>query len=244
MMNNSYRVLHVEDDTDYAEMFALQISRLAKKHPGTNIDITHVISVDDALAVLAAESFHIVISDYQLGTAANGLDLLKTFRKGHRYLPFVFLTGQGDESIARNAFLYKATDYFTKDVGIAGYERIFHAIVQYISHHHTASARKSLEQSVLTEARRLRLLLETIPVLVVSLDTEGNITLLNKYACNLLGYDSDDVIGKNWFSLCIAPDIQANVREIFKKTMRGVTAPDEHPEHVIIGKDGAEHIVS
>jgi len=55
-----------------------------------------------------------IVCDYQLGDGT-GLDLLDTVRETHPHLPFILITGRGDEHVASDALGRGATDYIPKD---------------------------------------------------------------------------------------------------------------------------------
>ncbi len=57
--------------------------------------------------------------------------------------------------------------------------------------------------------------------IILSLDREGNITLLNPSGHQLLGYEPGELIGRNWFTTCIRKDQINKTREIFEKIIRG-----------------------
>jgi len=46
--------------------------------------------------------------------------------------------------------------------------------------------------------------LSVVRALVVALDIKGNITLVNEYALETLGYKREELLGKNWFATCLA----------------------------------------
>jgi PAS domain S-box-containing protein len=52
----------------------------------------------------------------------------------------------------------------------------------------------------------LQTLIEYIPISICTLDTEGNITYVNKGFEEIFGHSRDEVLGKNWFRLGILPD--------------------------------------
>jgi len=57
----------------------------------------------------------------------------------------IFLTAQGNEVIAREAFIGGASDYFTKDVGLAGYERIYNSIHNHVTYSEGIKRNRTLE---------------------------------------------------------------------------------------------------
>lgn len=79
--------------------------------------------------------------------------------------------------------------------------------------------------------------------ILVSLDANGNITLLNKKGYEILGYDEGELIGKNWFDTCISKDIVSEVKDVFKNLIKGDIEPIKNFENQVIRKDGETRIV-
>ena len=67
-----------------------------------------------AIGRLAAESFDLVLLDYQM-PEMTGLEVLRRIREMHRALPVIMLTGQGNEMVAVEAMKSGAQDYLRKD---------------------------------------------------------------------------------------------------------------------------------
>ncbi|MBF0557050.1 MAG: PAS domain S-box protein [Nitrospirae bacterium] len=63
--------------------------------------------------------------------------------------------------------------------------------------------------------------LDLVGVMIVVLDREGNVSLINKWSCNILGYGKDEIIGKNWFDNFLPASIKDSVRSIFNQTLSG-----------------------
>ncbi|MCF8309685.1 MAG: PAS domain S-box protein, partial [Bacteroidales bacterium] len=74
-------------------------------------------------------------------------------------------------------------------------------------------AKEKAEESKETAERYLNIAAE----IILSLDLEGNITLLNDSGHRLLGYEKGELIGKNWFTTCLPEESRNSVRQIFKK---------------------------
>ncbi len=53
-----------------------------------------------------------------------------------------------------------------------------------------------------TERDQAKLYLEMAGAIICLLDEKANILLINKMGCDILGYDENDLIGKNWMSFC------------------------------------------
>ncbi|HEX4335489.1 MAG TPA: PAS domain S-box protein [Polyangiaceae bacterium] len=63
--------------------------------------------------------------------------------------------------------------------------------------------------------RRYRSLLENVDLHAVTLDLEGRATFVNDAFIETSGYSRDELIGKDWFSMMIAPPQQVEVRKRF-----------------------------
>ncbi|NLE38166.1 MAG: response regulator, partial [Pirellulaceae bacterium] len=105
MEQKPIRVLLVEDDTVDQMAFARFVRR-----DGLPYDYQTAGSVAKAKSMLAAESFDIVVADYMLGDGTV-MDLIADFRG----IPFVVVTGTGDEQTAVQAMRKGAGDYVIKD---------------------------------------------------------------------------------------------------------------------------------
>lgn len=86
--------------------------------------------------------------------------------------------------------------------------------------------------------------LDLIQVMVVALDTEGNVTYVNRKACEILGYKEEEIIGKDWFKNFIPKDIVDEIRLVFKRIISGEIKPFEYYENPVIDKDGREKIIA
>ncbi|MHA2273788.1 MAG: PAS domain S-box protein, partial [Candidatus Hodarchaeales archaeon] len=62
---------------------------------------------------------------------------------------------------------------------------------------------KLAEDALRRERDRMQQYLDTVGVLLDVLDTQGNIVLINKKGCEVLGYDNEaELLGKNWIDTC------------------------------------------
>jgi hypothetical protein len=104
--------------------------------------------------------------------------------------------------------------------------------------------RKRLESELEIERDTLKMYFDLVGAIIVALDREGNVSKINKFGANLLGYPPDDIIGKNWFDNYIPSVDKEAVRSVFNQIMNGETAGVEAYDNSIVTKDGAARIVS
>ncbi len=112
-MEERIRVLHVEDNPDHALLIRRSLER-----EDPELEIVSVATAEEALKNLDEDGFQVVLSDYLLGAGMNGLDLLRAVRERDPELPFILLTGQGNEDVASTALREGADDYIVKRSGL------------------------------------------------------------------------------------------------------------------------------
>lgn len=85
--------------------------------------------------------------------------------------------------------------------------------------------------------------LRTTNVLIVQLDTEGNVILVNDAVEKITGYSKKEILGKNWFEILVPREKYPQVWKLFEdfKKRNEVVEVFENP---IITKDGKERYIS
>jgi PAS domain S-box-containing protein len=86
--------------------------------------------------------------------------------------------------------------------------------------------------------------LDLAGVILVALNREGTITLLNKKGYEILGYEEGELIGKNWFDVCIPKENRNELKKVFKAIINGDLEPFEYYSNPIITKRGDKKIIS
>jgi len=100
--------------------------------------------------------------------------------------------------------------------------------------------RKNAEEALQKNNEMLSKYLDSAAELVLSLDLEGKITLLNTSGHRLLGYKKGELVGKNWFNICVPESNIKEVKKVFKKLMLGQFENVDQYENNIIRKNGSQ----
>jgi signal transduction histidine kinase len=106
---NPVKILLVDDDE---EDFFLTRS-IVKAISHRKYDIEWISSFPEAIIAVKQNRHDVYLIDYRLGPE-NGLEMIRTIRKGGQKIPLILLTGQGDVEIDEKAMEAGATDYLTK----------------------------------------------------------------------------------------------------------------------------------
>ncbi|OFX23020.1 MAG: hypothetical protein A2033_16415 [Bacteroidetes bacterium GWA2_31_9] len=101
------------------------------------------------------------------------------------------------------------------------------------------SERKKYEFNLIKERNKARQILETIESIIVAIDVNGNVSMINRKGCEVLGYSENEIIGKNWFkNFLLQPDGTEKLYLIFKQLISGSLAGIDYYENEIITKNG------
>ncbi len=150
------RIIIVDDEP---EISGLIKNRLSKDAPEFNIITLN--SAPECLEYISRNNADCILTDYQM-PAMSGMDLLTELRRMGNDTPVIFVTGQGNEEVAREAFKKGAYDYFTKEIGFAHFTRIINSIKQAARHRVSEAARLKTERDLIEERNKLQSILSNI----------------------------------------------------------------------------------
>jgi len=104
--------------------------------------------------------------------------------------------------------------------------------------------RKRAEQLVRKERDKAQKYLDVAAVMLIAIDSEQRVGLINKKGCEILGYNEEEILAKNWFDNFLPDSVRGQVRDIFEKSVRGEIDPPEYYENPILTKSGQERLVA
>jgi PAS domain S-box-containing protein len=82
--------------------------------------------------------------------------------------------------------------------------------------------------------------LDTGEIILLALDLEGRVTLANRYACSVLGWASDELLGRDWIETCLPASSRDAVRTKFHDLLLGDLAIVENP---VLTRSGDERLI-
>lgn len=347
------RILHIDDDVNFLELFRIVFQDL--------FIITSLGSGAEAMELISTEEFDAVITDYDM-PVMGGLELLCRIKALKPDLPVILETGQGNEEVAREAFIQGASDYFTKDYfGFAHKEKFYNSVsraieikkakeekvstekkyrhlydrasegifiarmnriilanpafqkitgyneetlrtinfsdiihpddAHFVLDRHirrfsgekvqeeydfriitadkkvrwlriNASAiewdneivtlnftgditeRKMMEEKVRIERDKAQKYLDIAGVIFLALNVKGEVILINKKGCEILGYEEKEILGKNWFVNFVPPVAVEGKKQDFNMLAMGQSEFAKYYEDVVLTRDGSEKIIA
>lgn len=99
---------------------------------------------------------------------------------------------------------------------------------------------KSKRREVEKEQERARTYFDVAGTMLVVLDAKGDITMINRKGLELIGYDNSEVIGKNWFEVCLPAEERESVRQIHNSIVAGGAQNYMYHQNKILTKTGKE----
>ena len=233
--SDTIRLLHVDDEPDFAEMAAALLER-----ENDRFRVETASNADEALERLEAAAFDCIVSDYDM-PGRDGIEFLEAVREEYSELPLVLFTGKGSEEVASEAISAGVTDYLQKDGGTDQYTLLANRVQNAVS------ARESA-----TEARRrhhrLEQILKTVPSCVVQLDRDGQFVFANQHAIDVLGLSQSEVSDRTyndpeWEIRDLDGDRIPDAELPFRQVLETGT-PLYDARHTIHWPDGTEKVLS
>lgn len=185
--DGSVRVLHVEDDPDFADL----TTRFLEEEDG-RFEIETATSASEGLERLADDGFDCVVTDYDM-PGKNGIEFLKAVRKSHPNLPFILFTGKGSEEVASKAISAGVTDYLQKG-GTEKYTLLANRIDRAVTERRFREFRQDMGQDPLR-------LIEHLSDALFSLNEDWEFTYLNQAAEDLFRGDREELLNSDIWEL-------------------------------------------
>ncbi len=194
MMNielfKTLNILYVENDEELERNFSQILNKLFKKV---------FLSLDgmDALTQFTQhnnsdEKIDVILSEYNI-PSLNGLELLLQIRKINQTVPFIFITQETSIDLLLNSLRYDVTDYFVKPIDE-------NEILRKIEE---ACFARQQEDEIIKYQNEIEEYLELINkvAIVYTFNSDMTISYSNNFFIELIKYDEEDLIGKDYRNL-------------------------------------------
>ncbi len=94
--------------------------------------------------------------------------------------------------------------------------------------------RERVEEELRHERDKAQMYLDVAGVAIVVIDAHEKTALVNRRGCELLGYSEKELIGKNWFEVCVPVSIRDDTRSLFHRLLfKGLKAWDYYESRVL-----------
>ena len=94
------------------------------------------------------------------------------------------------------------------------------------------------------EKATLQQYLDVAGAIILVLSPSGQIRLINRVGCEIVGRSEAELLGADWFSLCLPPRLHAPLRTAFAALLRGEQPQVSRYENPVLTADGGERIIA
>jgi len=179
-------VLIVDDDPGVSGSIRRKLERDAP-----HMSIAEAAGGRECLEYLNTHHADCILTGYQM-PGMDGMELMLRLKEAGDDTPVIFVTGQGDEEVARDAFKNGAFDYFTKEAGFAHFPMVVNSIEQAVSQRR-ARGMKEAESS----KRAFAEIVGAIKFGMVIVGRDRIVRRANATALRMMGLVSEDeIVGK------------------------------------------------
>jgi PAS domain S-box-containing protein len=204
-------ILVVDDDEGLGRLIVKTVAR-------EGYDVERVLAGAEALAWLGSHAADLLLLDLKLQDM-QAKELIEHLKGAGHSVPYIIITGQGDERVAVDMMKHGALDYLVKDAEFLTFlptvvRRTFERLEQ---ERRLACTEEALRQEhAFTSA-----VLNTCGALIVVLDSGGRIIRFNRAAEKVTGRSMEEVVGRSFFELFLWPEDLASMRRVYQRLLDG-----------------------
>lgn len=104
--------------------------------------------------------------------------------------------------------------------------------------------RKITEELLKREKYNKQQYLNIAGVIFVAIDKHKKVSLINKKGCEILGYNQEEIIGKDWFDTFLPESIRDRTSQVYEKLMTGDIESAEYFINSVLTRKGEERIIA
>jgi PAS domain S-box-containing protein len=104
--------------------------------------------------------------------------------------------------------------------------------------------RKQVERALREEKDKAQQYLDIASVILVAINSQGEVTLINKKGCDLLGYREEEIVGKNWFDNFLPDRLKDSINSVSQQLLAGEIEPAKYYENPVLTKSGQERLIA
>ncbi len=147
------------------------------------------------------------------------------------------IIGVGREMVAKR----RDGSVFPIDLAVSevriGKQRLFTGIIRDVTR------RKQTEEALRREKERAQTYLDLAGVIMLALDCDGRVALINRKGCEILGCQSHEVLGRDWFEDFLPESGRGEVRSLFDRFIAGEIEAPEFYGNRVLTRSGEERLI-
>ena len=196
-------------------------------------------SARDAIQWLQTHRPALMLLDLKLQDM-EGKEIISHLNADGKSVPFVVITGQGDERVAVEMMKRGALDYLVKDVQ---FQEFIPTIVQRSMNQLEREQKLAdAEESLRREHEFASAVLDTSGALTSVIDPKGRIVRFNKAYEQLTGYGTHEVKGKKVWEILVPPEEMQGIQQTYQRLFAG--EDNVKSESHVVPKQGEPRLIA
>jgi diguanylate cyclase (GGDEF)-like protein/PAS domain S-box-containing protein len=103
---------------------------------------------------------------------------------------------------------------------------------------------KHAETRARDERDRAQRYLDIAATMIVVIGADGRVSLVNRRACEVLGYQEEELVGQDWYDVVVPPADREATRAVFKRMVVGEVGNAEEYEYRVVSKGGEARLIA
>ncbi|HAA01896.1 MAG TPA: hybrid sensor histidine kinase/response regulator, partial [Syntrophobacteraceae bacterium] len=196
-MHDSPRILIADDEPRFCESLKLLLSR-----QGYQISTTS--SGFEAQTLLSSHQFDLALLDLVIPDI-NGQQLIEYINYHCPETMVIVITGNGSVESAVSALRQGAYDYLRKPFE---YEELLTTVQNALNQKRLKCEKDIINGKLELSEDRYRSLVQNSPDIIYTLDMDGNFTFINDAVERILGFETEELIGKHYTNVVHEEDLE------------------------------------
>lgn len=193
MSDSSFKILVADDDEDLLKLILLTLQREGLEAEG-------VLTGAETINHASENPPGLILLDFGL-LDMTGKEVIEKLNSQKVDIPFIIMTGHGDERTAVQMMKLGAVDYLTKDESFVDHlpSVVNHAVSLIKNGTGLTKAdqeRRHAEEALHKSEKHLHAVVETAYEGIISADSRGNIIFWNRGAENIFRYSAEEIVGR------------------------------------------------
>ncbi len=184
-------LLIIEDDESLNALIQKSLGRAGFQTEGA-------LTGEEGVMKAAEGNAALILLDYELPDMKGSL-LVESLRDRNIDVPFIIVTGHGDEKVAVDMMKLGARDYLVKDKGFM--DMLPFVIKKVMKEIKREQKFADTEKKIMQAAKEWKTTFDSIGDFVAVLDKDFRVRKANRSFIDLLGMDASDIIGKKCYDL-------------------------------------------
>jgi PAS domain S-box-containing protein len=228
-------VLVVEDERIVALHLRQRLVKLGYKVTGV------VYSGQEALRLIRELRPAVVLMDIHIDGDLDGIETASRFPAELGTL-VVYVSANAEEATLERARATNPYGYLVKPFS----ERELHATIQMALERRALDSELRAVQGLLKRERdAAQRYLDIASVILLELDVAGNVTLINRLGCRILGYDDPrEIIGRSWVDAHIPEEARDEARDAHRRLIEDGDSSVQTCFGRIVTKTGGERFIA